>query len=315
MNKNERTFNLIVRLSIAAIMFTAGLIFSNSIFFNEYPLFGVPFVAETIISVATGLIGFYLVPKYFFIIKDWLEALVSATIQKLVGDFWNQYMKKMEDARDQRKKDSKSKKKEKEDKLKSKLKDGVLIDTSVLIDGRILGIAQAGFIQSILVIPDSVIDELHLLADNKNDLKRSKGRRGLDLIGELKKATKVHIMRNKDNEQGVDKELVNLAKKYNLSIMTLDFNLNKVAKVSGIKVLNLNLLAEAIKPVFVPGEQLHIKIVHEGKEPGQGVGYLEDGTMVVVSAASNKVEEEVLVTVSKLIQTPAGKMVFGELNG
>lgn len=314
MDKNKRTFNLIVRLAISSVMFTAGLIFSNSIFFNEYPLFGVPFVAETIISVAAGLVGFYLVPRYFFIIKDWFEALISATIQRLVGDFWNQYMKRMDETRAQRKTEEKSKKKEKEEKLREKLRNGVLIDTSVLIDGRILGIAEAGFIQSTLVIPEFVIDELHLLADNKNDLKRNKGRRGLDLISDLKKAANVHILRNVESEQGVDKELVNLAKKYKLSIMTLDFNLNKVANVSSIKVLNVNLLVEAVKPVFVPGENLQIKIVHEGKETGQGVGYLEDGTMVVVSEASALLDKEVSVTVSKLIQTPAGKMVFCEIS-
>lgn len=301
--------SLIARIVLGAFLFIGGFTYSNTTYFQEFPLFGVPFLAEFMLATIAALFGFYLIPRYLLSIKNWIEELVVNTTYNLVTDFWNQYTKRMEKNRRLREKERK--KKNRKD-LKERLKDGILLDTSILIDGRILEISKTGFITNQLVIPKFVINELHLLADNEDKIKRTKGRRGLDMINELKKHAKVTIFGNKTTHDEVDKELVKVAKDCKLKLMTLDFNLNKVAKVSSIEVLNINELSEALKPAFVPGEKLKVKIVQEGKEKNQGIGYLSDGTMIVVSEAKDLVDEEVNVTVSKLIQTNAGKMIFGE---
>lgn len=186
----------------------------------------------------------------------------------------------------------------------------------MLIDGRLVEIVKAGFIDADLIVPKGVVDELHLISDSSDDLKRAKGRRGLDILNNLKKVAKVKIYSAPGDitkEEGVDKELVRLAKKYNGKLMTMDYNLNKVAKATNITVLNINELANAIKFPAIPGEKLKVKIVQAGKERKQGIAYMEDGTMIVVEGAKDKVGKRMTVTVTKIIQTDAGKMVFCEL--
>lgn len=301
--------NLIAKIVLGALFFILGFTYSNTSYFQEFPLFGVPFLAEFLLATMTGLFGFYLLPQYFLKVKYWAEQLIVNTTYKMASDFWNQYTSKMEASRKVREKERK--KRDKQD-IKDKVKGGILLDTSMLIDGRVLEVAKTGFLLNNLIIPKFVINELHLLADNKDDIKRKKGRRGLDMINELKKHAKVVVVGESTHEE-VDKALVTLAKENKLRLMTLDFNLNKVAKVSGVDVLNINDLGEALKPAYVPGDTLNIKIVQKGKEKGQGLGYLPDGTMIVVSDGENLVEENVDVVVAKLIQTAAGKMVFTEL--
>lgn len=302
--------NLVVRIVLGALFFIGGFTYSNTAYFQEYPLFGVVFLAEFLLALMAGLFGFYLLPRYFLRAKAWIENLIVTTIYNLVSDFWNQYSSRMERSRKER---AREKQKKQRKSLKERLEGGVLIDTSILIDGRILEIAKTGFITSKLIIPKFVINELHLLSDSDDVVKRKKGRRGLDMINDLKEHTKVTVFGGKVSNDEVDKELVKVAKDCKLSIMTLDFNLNKVASVSNIKVLNINELVEALKPAFVPGDELKIKIAQKGKEKGQGVGYLEDGTMIIVSDAAKLIGEVVEARVSKLIQSPAGKLVFCEL--
>lgn len=302
--------SFIARVVFGALFFIFGFTYSNTSYFQEYPLFGVKFLAEFLLAIAGGMFGFYLVPTYFMRIKNWVEELIVNTTYNLVTDVWNQYSKRMEQSRKVREKERKKRDKKN---LKDKIKGGILLDTSVLIDGRILEIAKTGFITNDLVIPKFVINELHLLSDNADNLKRKKGRRGLDMINELKKHSKVIVFGIKATNQEVDAELVKVAKECDLSLMTLDFNLNKVANVSNVKVLNINELSEALKPAFVPGETMTVKVVQAGKEEGQGIGYLEDGTMIVVAEGDNLIDKNVDVVVSKLIQTNAGKMVFTEI--
>jgi uncharacterized protein YacL len=306
--------NLFIQFLIAAIFFVGGLVASNTLF-EERPLFNVQFLAEAAISVTSALFGFYLVPKYFLILKRWFEELVGNTMYRLVSDFYNQYTKKVEDNRKER--ESKKKKEVKRD-MQEKLKNGVLVDTSVLIDGRIIKLAQTGIFVYPLIIPKKVVEELHLLADNKKDAKRQKGRRGLDLLNDLKKSTKIIVLNetssNGTKDDGADAELLNLAKQFKLKVMTLDYNLSKVAEVSNVKTINLNELAKALKPEYIPGDTLNVKIVQEGKEEKQGVGYLPDGTMIVVADGGGKVGQDVDVVVSKLIQTNAGTMIFCEIS-
>lgn len=322
-NKNNRNPYLpsqgitgfIVRITIGAFFFIAGFNFANTVFFRENPLFGIPFLAEIMISIAAGAFGFHTIPLIFNQLKNWFEAFLTSTISNIVWEFWSEQTKRMQVAR---RSNQRVKKKERELKMREKYEGGVFIDTSILIDGRIVDVAKTGFFPEPLIITNSVIDELHLISDSEDDLKRQKGRRGLDIIDELKKDKKLKLefAKTKGHKKGVDKELVQLSKKNKAGLMTLDFNLNKVATVAGIKVLNLNELVDAVKPAVLPGEILKaVKIVQKGKERGQGVGYMPDGTMIVVENGNRLVGETVDVTVNRLIQTPAGKMVFSTVEG
>lgn len=196
-----------------------------------------------------------------------------------------------------------------------------LLDTNVIIDGRITDICRSGFCEGPLYVPDFVLDELHLIADSSDTLKRNRGRRGLDILNQMQQESSLHVrvydrydepLRSSDP---VDTKLVHLAKDLNAAIVTNDFNLNKVAQLQGIKVLNVNELANAVKPVVLPGEEMTVTVVREGKEQGQGVAYLEDGTMVVVERGKNSIGETVGVVVTSVLQTVAGKMIFGDLRG
>ena len=193
----------------------------------------------------------------------------------------------------------------------------IYVDTSVLIDGRILSIAEAGFIPGELVIPKSVLRELQLLADGGDSDKRAKSRKGLDLARKLQTIDDiaVRIMQDGKAAHGVDEQLIDLARKYHGSICTVDYNLNKVAQVEGISVLNINELAKNIRSVHMPGEKTKIELVTKGQDSHQGVGYLDDGTMVVVENASKYVGTKVEVEFIRVLQTDAGKMMFARLSG
>ncbi|HEY3412265.1 MAG TPA: PIN domain-containing protein [Armatimonadota bacterium] len=190
-----------------------------------------------------------------------------------------------------------------------------ILDTNIVIDGRIADICQSGFLEGTLYVPGFVLDELQHIADSSDALKRARGRRGLDILNEMQKAT-VLIVRDFDGVDGieggvpVDQRLVTLAKHLNAAIVTNDFNLNKVAELQGVKVLNINQLANAVKPVVLPGEEMVVQIIKEGKEANQGVGYLEDGTMIVVEGGKRHIGEHLNVVVSSVLQTVAGKMIF-----
>ncbi|HCH34864.1 MAG: PilT protein domain protein [Candidatus Saccharibacteria bacterium GW2011_GWC2_48_9] len=193
----------------------------------------------------------------------------------------------------------------------------IYVDTSVLIDGRILAIAHAGFIPGELVIPRSVLRELQTLADGSDNDKRLKARKGMDLARELQGIETISVRIQQDGAalEGVDERLIELAKKHHASICTIDFNLNKVAQVEGIAVLNINELAKNIRSVHMPGERLVIDLVTHGQDSHQGVGYLDDGTMVVVENASKFVGTKKEVEFIRLLQTDAGKMMFARLAG
>jgi uncharacterized protein YacL len=193
-----------------------------------------------------------------------------------------------------------------------------LIDTNVIIDGRISDIAKAGFLGGNLVIPRFVLRELHAIADCPDSLKRKRGRRGLEILNKLRKDPRINItIQDTDFPEvsDVDNKLVKLAKLVDGDIVTNDFNLNKVAELEGVRVLNINELANATKPVVLPGEVMSVKIAKEGKEPNQGVGYLDDGTMIVVENARRSTGLNVDVVVSSVLQTAAGKMIFARLRG
>lgn len=189
----------------------------------------------------------------------------------------------------------------------------ILIDTSVLIDGRIISVAKSGFIGDTLVIPRSVIGELQYLADNADHEKRARARYGLDVVQELQAMPGVDVDILQDGSkaaEGVDERLLNLAKKYKAAVCTIDYNLNKVAVVEGITVLNVNELAQSLRMAYLPGERMILELVQKGQDAHQGVGYLPDGTMVVVEQANKLIGQMVEIEFIRSLQTAAGKMMF-----
>ena len=191
-----------------------------------------------------------------------------------------------------------------------------LLDTSVIIDGRVMDIMAAGFLEGKLIIPNFVIEELQKLSDSADNMKRAKGRRGLDMVQDMHISYKEQVMlvdNDYEDVTGVDAKLLKLAKDADAVIITNDFNLNKVAEIQGIKVLNIHELANAIKPVVIAGEEMHVFLVKEGKEQGQAVAYLEDGTMIVVENGRRFIGSSQRVVVSSVLQTSAGRMIFAKI--
>jgi uncharacterized protein YacL len=191
---------------------------------------------------------------------------------------------------------------------------GTLLDTSAIIDGRIADISRVGFLADPVLVPRFVLRELQRIADSPDPIRRGRGRRGLELLDRLKSTSTVpvKIYDGDVDGDGVDAKLVCLAQKLKCPIVTNDYNLNRVAAVQGVRVLNVNELANAVKTTVLPGEELDLRIIQEGKEPGQGVGYLDDGTMVVVDGGRHLVESDVTVIVTRVLQTAAGRMIFAQ---
>lgn len=188
-----------------------------------------------------------------------------------------------------------------------------ILDTSVIIDGRMADICDTGFIEGTLVVPRFVLDELQLIADSSDHMKRSRGRRGLDILNRMQKndGIKIEVVDTDFPKiKGVDSKLIALAKEKGGTIVTNDYNLNKVAELQGIKILNINELANALKPLVLPGESMTVRVIKEGKEAGQGLAYLDDGTMVVVDNGTRYMGKSVEVVVTSVLQTAAGRMIF-----
>lgn len=191
-----------------------------------------------------------------------------------------------------------------------------ILDTSVIIDGRIADVCETGFLDGDLIIPEFVLQELQLIADSEETTRRTRGRRGLDILNKIRKQSQVNIIitdTDYPTTKEVDQKLINMAKDTGYAILTNDFNLNKVAEVHSIQVLNMNQLANALKPMVLPGEIMKVQIIKEGKEPGQGVAYLDDGTMVVVDHGKRQLGKSVEATVTSVLQTPAGRMIFASV--
>lgn len=215
-------------------------------------------------------------------------------------------------------KSEKDKGKGKGKQLASDHTDYKVLDTSVIIDGRIADIVKTGFLDGILLIPGFVLEELRHIADSSDAMKRNRGRRGLDILNQISKESiiKVEIYEGDFEEIAeVDSKLVKLSSVLGAPILTNDYNLNKVAELQGIKVLNINELANAVKPVVLPGEEMYVQIMKEGKENGQGVAYLDDGTMVVVDGGRKYIGQHTTVMVTTVLQTAAGRMIFAKPKG
>jgi uncharacterized protein YacL len=189
----------------------------------------------------------------------------------------------------------------------------ILVDTSAIIDGRIADIADSGFLYGILEIPRFVLDEVQRLADSSDSMRRTRGRRGLEILARMRKSGTTPVVVIDEDVPGtpeVDSKLVALAQRHGRAVLTNDLNLNRIADLQGVRVLNVNSLANAVKPALLPGEDLRVRVIQPGKDAGQGVGYLDDGTMVVVEGGAKAIDSELDVTVTRVLQTVAGRMVF-----
>jgi uncharacterized protein YacL len=194
----------------------------------------------------------------------------------------------------------------------------ILLDTSVIIDGRIADIAKTGFLPGTLLIPRFVLNELQYIADSPDGLRRQRGRRGMEVLSELQKASSVVVHISDVDVEGVrevDDKLVILARQMKCPILTNDYNLNRIAELQGVLILNINELANAVKSVVLPGEVMEVNVIQEGKEVNQGVGYMEDGTMVVVENGNKYLNQQIHVSVTKVLQTAAGRMIFARPEG
>lgn len=193
--------------------------------------------------------------------------------------------------------------------------DPKILDTSVIIDGRIIDICRSGFIEGELIVPSFVLDELRHIADSQDPLKRNRGRRGLDVLNMIQKdlqfPMRIETMEVSSDSE-VDNALLKMAQKLGGKVLTMDFNLNKVANFQGVEVLNINELANAMKPIALPGEEMVVQVVKDGKENGQGVAYLDDGTMIVIDGGRKHIGEKLNVTVTSILQTAAGRMIFAK---
>jgi uncharacterized protein YacL len=193
---------------------------------------------------------------------------------------------------------------------------GIVVDTSVLIDGRLADIAKTGFLTGHLIVPRIILSELQNIADSDNPMRRAKGRRGLDVIHDIKKNSQVKVEAVSDDapdHEAVDAKLIHIAKARGADVLTTDYNLNKVAKIEGVRVLNINELSQALRPVILPGEEMELKIVQVGKEQNQGVGYLPDGTMIVVERGDKLIGQTISIVIKRILQTAAGKMFFATI--
>ena len=191
----------------------------------------------------------------------------------------------------------------------------IVVDTSAIIDGRIAEIVESGFIYGTLVVPRFVLEELQHIADSSDTLRRNRGRRGLEILNRMQKdaSTPVEIVEDEVPEiPEVDAKLVALARERSRVVLTNDFNLNRVAELQGVRVMNINSLANAVKPAVLPGEELRVRVIQEGKESGQGVGFLDDGTMIVVEGGARHIDKDLDVSVTRVLQTVAGRMIFAQ---
>lgn len=277
--------------------------------FKETPLFNYKYLGEGIIGLIILLVTYFTGANLVKWIGKWLEEVVFKTLNKVLFEFWKVQTARLIEAI---KRESLTKTSKANFKLKP-----VLLDTSAIIDGRIFSVIETGFLDNDIYVSQNVIDELQHMADKKDALKRQKGRLALDKLGGIRKRVGKHRFKVVDlttKPEYVDKSLVQYCKRHKMKIATVDFNLNKAAQVAGVEVLNINDLANEIKSQFVPGDNLYIKLVQEGKENGQAIGYIEDGTMIVVNNAKDEVGETKQVKVEKVLQTSAGKMVFASLS-
>lgn len=274
---------------------------------SEFLPLGNPQIENLIIFIATlflGAAGVYVQP----VVGKWVSDAVRFFSRRVAAEVISQlHIPRMPSVRGR----GESGKQEKE-----KWVNPIMVDTSALIDGRIADVIESGFIFGTIVIPDFILVELQHIADSSDSLKRGRGRRGLEILEGIKKSNYIKTVVHDTGQislKNIDDRLLRLAKQFKAKILTNDFNLNKIATVSGVKILNVNELANAMKTPLIPGEEIEVKVIQDGKEKTQGVGYLPDGTMIVVENGAGFLGKKIKAKVSRVIQTVAGRMIFTQV--
>lgn len=267
------------------------------------------------VGLIVGLIIAYLLSQPFYNIKvPYLGVIVSIVLYLIFGYLGIKIPTRNRD--DFTNSLNGFKKNASKEKVKANSKSSPkILDTSVIIDGRIADICKTGFVEGPLIIPEFVLEELQRIADSSDSLKRNRGRRGLDILNKIQKELDIEVVicdKKIEEVQEVDSKLLKLAQQMKGKVITNDYNLNKVAEVQGIEVLNINELANAIKPVVLPGEEMVVQVIRDGKEIGQGLAYLDDGTMIVVEGGKKHIGETIDVLVTSVLQTSAGRMIFAK---
>jgi uncharacterized protein YacL len=284
----------VVRILISLFFGVLGYLSAHILLFTSNPLLGVTYVGEIVVAVACFATVYYLIPFVIRAVNDALKMLVKQSLYDNMSLIT-------------------SSRKKRTPKITKQYDKPILLDTSAIIDGRFCSVLENGFITSQILVPQFVLDELQTLSDSKTKITRDKGRRGLQILEKIKTIHKsgFQIYPTKKSKS-VDKALVLLAKKVKGRVATVDYNLNKVAKVSGVKVLNVNALANSIKISVIPGDTITLEVRKQGSNKDQGVGYLEDGTMVVVNGAGKYLNKYINVQIDKILQKESGQMVFAK---
>ena len=284
-------------MALGALLAGAGYFLTWKIF-PQGKFFGATVFFPPLIAFLLGVAGVLLVPVVSSLARKFFFGFVQILAKELIEQLpWRRMARPELETQEQGK----------------IFQNPVLIDTSAIIDGRVLEVAQAGFLEGTLLIPRFILGELQHIADSSDPLRRGRGRRGFEIIDQLKKirGLKVEVTDlDTINAKKPDDKLVQLGKKMKARIVTTDYNLNRVANISGVKILNVNELANLLKTVLLPGEEVSVKVIQEGKEKDQGVGYLPDGTMIVIEGGSKMVGDTVHTQVTRVFQTVAGRMIF-----
>ena len=294
-------FRVILGVGFAALGYFA------SVRFLDIADPGVKTGISVIITIASGAAGVFLVPLISRWVGYWSSVFAQRVANEVVSQARFPTLKGMRELPSRIPRPGGKKKEE------VRYVNPIAVDTSSLIDGRVADVVESGFLYGTLIVPRFILSELQHIADASNALRRGRGRRGLEALETIKKSKQVKIViyNNGDTKgKNIDEKLLNLAKTLKAKILTTDFNLNKVATVSGIKILNINELVNSLKTTLLPGEPLEVNIIQEGKEKTQGVGYLPDGTMIVVENGGSSIGKTVQTTVSRVLQTAAGRMIF-----
>lgn len=292
-------------------IFVAVILFrlSQYYYFEGSPFYNFIYLGESLVAASAFAIFYFIGFSLVRLALQAMEKNIVAIFNRLLSEYSSQQTARIISAI------------KKDDTIEPGIakylsEDSIILDTSAIIDGRILGVIKTGFLDNPIIVTQNVIDELQHMADRSDNLKRTKGRLGLDTLKQIRKLSgknKFKIVNINTKPEEVDKSLVELAKKTKAKLATVDFNLNKAAQVAGVKVLNVNQLSNEIKTNMVPGQIVNLQIVQKGKEKGQGVGYLEDGTMIVVAGGEEYVGLQKGITIERVLQTEAGKMVFATI--
>lgn len=304
-NKMIDKFKVFLRPTLAIVFGFIGVLIARSATPPEVFSFSARYLFILVAFVAFGILG--------FILPDILELAGRASVTALARQIAS-YLPSSSPGRLVAGLSLRKKRKGTTRLEVGKYPNPLLVDTSALIDGRLSDIVETGFLSGTLLVLPAVVKELHQLSDSADDLRRQRGRRGLDVLSTIQRSKKIKVvvLNTEPKETGVDDKLVRLAKQAGAKVITVDFNLNKVSHVRGVSVLNVNELANAVKTVVLPNERLNVKISTLGREKDQGIGYLKDGTMVVVEGGASMRGRRIAVNVVRVLQTVAGKMIFGK---